>query len=99
MAGNDRRRRARALRRGGDAYLIATVLPAAIGIGYGLGWGLDRLFGTAPWLAYGFTGLGVAAGLMEAVRIALRVGREEDAAAQAETPPEPGGPQGPEDVR
>lgn len=65
-------------RRIGDAYMIATVLPIAVLLGYGAGWGLDWLFGTAPWFTYIFGALGVAAGLREAVRIALRVGREED---------------------
>lgn len=69
-------------RRIGDAYLIATILPAAIGIGYGIGWTLDWFFATTPWCAYIFTGLGVAAGFMEAIRTALRVGREEDRAAR-----------------
>jgi ATP synthase protein I len=68
-------------RRIGDAYLIATVLPIAVLLGYGAGWALDRLFGTSPWCTYVFGAIGVAAGLREAVRIALRVGREEDEAA------------------
>lgn len=62
--------------------MIGTVLPLAILIGYGFGWFLDRLFDTRPWLTYIFSGLGVAAGFMEAIRIALRVGSEEDRAAR-----------------
>jgi ATP synthase protein I len=69
-------------RRIGDAYMIATVLPLAVLLGYGAGWGLDRVFGTSPWCTYIFAAIGVAAGLREAVRIALRVGREEDEAAR-----------------
>jgi F0F1-type ATP synthase assembly protein I len=68
-------------RRIGDAYMIATVLPIAVLLGYGAGWALDRMFGTSPWFTYVFGAIGIAAGLREAVRIALRVGREEDEAA------------------
>ncbi|MGE5236963.1 MAG: AtpZ/AtpI family protein [Acidobacteriota bacterium] len=79
---DERHKTARSARRIGDAYLIATILPLSILIGYGIGWGLDRLFGTNPWCTAIFTGLGVIAGFMEAIRIALRVGGEEDSAAR-----------------
>jgi ATP synthase protein I len=65
-------------RRIGDAYMIATVLPIAVLLGYGAGWLLDRMLGTAPWCTVVLTAIGIAAGLREAIRIALRVGREED---------------------
>ena len=96
-------------RRIGDAYMIATVLPIAVLLGYGAGWLLDRMVGSAPWCTVVFTGIGIAAGLREAIRIALRVGREEDEAARPpnrgtgdrgpgtgeERPPdEPGGDEG-----
>lgn len=81
MSGEERRGRARAFRRISDAYLIATILPLAILIGYGLGWGVDRLLGSAPWGRWIGGGLGVVAGFLEAIRTALRVGREEDRAA------------------
>jgi len=73
-----RARLAGSARRIGDAYMIATVLPLAVLLGYGAGWGLDRMFGTSPWCTYIFAAIGVAAGLRESIRIALRVGREED---------------------
>ena len=81
----NRKKDVQSARRIGDAYLIATILPAAIGIGYGMGWMLDWFFATKPWCTYVFTGLGVIAGFMEAIRTALRVGREEDKAARKET--------------
>lgn len=72
----------RSARRIGDAYLIATVLPLSILIGYGMGWLLDWFLGTRPWCTYVCSGLGVVAGFREAIRTALRVGREEDRAAR-----------------
>ncbi|MEW6338922.1 MAG: AtpZ/AtpI family protein [Acidobacteriota bacterium] len=74
----------RSARRIGDAYLIATILPLSVLIGYGMGWLLDWFFGTKPWCTYAFSGLGVVAGFREAIRTALRVGREEDTAARGD---------------
>ena len=71
-----------AYRRMGDAWMIATILPAAIGLGYLIGTGLDRLFGCYPWGTIAFSALGIVAGFREVIRIALRVGREEDEAAR-----------------
>lgn len=71
-----------AVKRMGDAWMIAPILPAAIVIGYLVGYGLDRLFGTSPWCTVVFCAIGVAAGFREVIRIALRVGREEDEAAR-----------------
>lgn len=81
MSGKPSRRGA-AFRRASDAYLIGTILPIAVVLGYFLGKGLDSLTGWAPWGTAVLTVFGVAAGLREAIRIAIRVGREEDAAMQ-----------------
>ena len=70
------------VRRMGDAWMIATILPAAIGLGYLAGAGLDRLFHCYPWCTVAFSALGIVAGFREVIRIALRVGREEDEAAR-----------------
>jgi F0F1-type ATP synthase assembly protein I len=51
-------------------------------IGYLMGRGLDRLFSCYPWCTVIFSTLGVVAGFREVIRIALRVGREEDRAAR-----------------
>lgn len=84
-------RRGAAFRRISDAYLIGTILPAAVVIGYLMGRGLDHLTGWAPWGTRVLTVLGVVAGFREAIRIALKVGREEDAAMQGDKrPDEPG---------
>ena len=43
-------------------------------IGFGIGFGLDRLFHTRPWLMLVFTALGLAAGFVNLLR-AARIGR------------------------
>jgi len=45
----------------------------AIAIGAGLGWYLDKVFGTAPWLFLVFFAIGVAAGIVNVYRTAGRV--------------------------
>ncbi|HPS78432.1 MAG TPA: AtpZ/AtpI family protein [Thermoanaerobaculaceae bacterium] len=79
-------RRGAAFRRIGDAYLIGMILPAAVVIGYFMGKGLDHVTGWTPWGTRVLTVLGVVAGFREAIRIALRVGREEDAAMKGGGP-------------
>lgn len=59
---------------------MGLAFPIAILIGYFWGKALDSFLGTAPWLTYIFAGLGVAAGFLNAIRVAVRVGKEEDAA-------------------
>ena len=44
----------------------------AIAIGAGLGWYLDKAFGTAPWLFFVFFAIGVAAGILNVYRTAGR---------------------------
>ena len=39
---------------------------------YAIGWGLDKLFHTSPWLTWIFTALGVAAAFVNLFRIGLR---------------------------
>ena len=45
----------------------------AIAIGAGLGWYLDKAFGTAPWLFFVFFAIGVAAGILNVYRTAGRL--------------------------
>ena len=80
----ERRRQAQALRRVADASAMGLAFPIAIGIGYLWGRWLDRALGTTPWLTLAFTGFGVGAGFLNAIRVALRVGREEDQAGERE---------------
>ena len=76
----ERRRQARAFRRIADASAMGIAFPIAIAIGYFWGRSLDRFLGTAPWLTYLFTAFGVGAGFLNAIRVAVRVGKEEDQA-------------------
>ena len=47
---------------------IGISLVAATAIGLLIGYGLDRLFGTKPWLTMLFTLLGIAAGFLNLFR-------------------------------
>jgi ATP synthase protein I len=53
---------------------LGLMFPLAIGIGYGMGWGLDRLFGTYPWMTIIFSVFGVIAAFLNFFRAALRDG-------------------------
>jgi ATP synthase protein I len=50
-----------------SAELIAGLL-----LGLGVGWGLDRWLGTAPWLLLVFMLLGITAGIMNVIRAGKR---------------------------
>lgn len=80
---NDKRReQADALRRLADASAVGLGFPIAMLLGYFGGEFLDGLFGTKPWITYSMTAIGVAAGFLNAIRVALRVGKEEDEAGE-----------------
>ncbi len=64
------RRRGKAM---GDAFKIVTELVVGVAVGGGLGWVLDRQFGTTPWLLVLFLVLGFAAGLSNVIRTARRM--------------------------
>ncbi|HEV8040481.1 MAG TPA: AtpZ/AtpI family protein [Bryobacteraceae bacterium] len=51
----------------GKYYTLAFLLPACILVGFGIGFGLDKLFGTG-YLKIIFLLLGVAAGIIEVIR-------------------------------
>lgn len=63
----DQEARGRAM---GQALRLATELVAGVAVGGFIGWALDRLFGTAPFLMVVFLFLGGAAGIMNVVRTA-----------------------------
>jgi ATP synthase protein I len=60
----------------GQALRLGIELVAGVGVGFFIGWGLDRLFGTAPFLMVVFLGLGAAAGIMNVMRTAKRMQAE-----------------------
>ncbi len=49
---------------------------AAIILGGAIGWGLDWLLGTKPWLLIGFFLLGTVAGMRNVIRVASPKGRD-----------------------
>jgi ATP synthase protein I len=56
------------------AVRLGVELVAAMVIAVVIGWGLDRLFGTKPWLMIVMVPVGMAAGLRNLVRAAGRTG-------------------------
>lgn len=94
MNGQRRRRTSAAIRRIADASSVGLAFPIAIVIGYFFGQWLDGMFGTAPWMTAIFSIFGIAAGFLNALRTAIRIGREEDEASKL--PEQGGGPPGEE---
>lgn len=78
MSGERRRRTSQSFRRIADASSLGLAFPIAIVIGYFFGRWLDRVLGTAPWMMAIFSIFGIAAGFLNALRTAIRIGREED---------------------
>jgi ATP synthase protein I len=56
----------------GPAFKFAGELIVGVVVGGGIGWALDKQFGTAPWLMIVLVILGFAAGLLNVVRAAQR---------------------------
>ncbi|MDP6623242.1 MAG: AtpZ/AtpI family protein, partial [Alphaproteobacteria bacterium] len=57
----------------GQAMRLAVEMISALLVGGGLGWFLDGLLGTRPWLLLVFLLLGAAAGILNAYRAAMRL--------------------------
>jgi ATP synthase protein I len=60
----------------GQALRLATELVAGFVVGGFIGWALDRLFGTSPFLMLVFLLLGAAAGFLNVVRTAKQMQAE-----------------------
>ena len=56
-----------------EASAIGWMFPIAIGLGALWGWGMDKLFGTSPWLTIIFTVFGVIAAFINLFRMAKRI--------------------------
>lgn len=52
-----------------EASSLAWMFPIAIGLGFLCGYGIDRLFGTRPWMTVIFTALGVIAAFRNLFRM------------------------------
>ena len=64
-----------------DASSVGIQLVLSTFAGLAIGYGLDRLFGTKPWLMFIFLIIGIIAGFKELFRISKR---EEDKAAMVD---------------
>ncbi len=60
----------------GFVLSIAFTFPAALLVGYGIGWWLDGKLGTKPLFALVFIALGFVAALLELLRELKRLNRE-----------------------
>jgi len=73
LAGNDYKW----IRKASLASSIGFILVFSILIGWFIGSSLDKLLGTSPWLMLIFTLMGIAAGFIELIKIAIRLSKEE----------------------
>jgi len=55
-----------------EASSIGWMFPIAIGLGFLWGYGMDKLFGTWPWLTGIFSAFGVAAAFINLFRVGMR---------------------------
>ena len=60
------------LRQALEASSLAWMFPIAIGLGALWGWGMDKLFGTWPWLTGIFTAFGIIAAFVNLFRMAAK---------------------------
>ena len=60
----------------GNAFKLGTELVAAVAVGTIIGFILDSWFGTKPWLIIIFFFLGTAAGILNVIRTANRMQKE-----------------------
>ena len=60
----------------GSAFKLGTELVAAVAVGTIIGFILDNLFDTKPWLIIIFFFLGTAAGILNVIRTANRMQKE-----------------------
>ena len=61
----------------GSAFKLGTELVASVGVGTIIGFILDNWFGTKPWLIIIFFFFGAAAGLLNVIKAAKRMQKED----------------------
>ena len=57
------------LRQDFEASAVGWMFPIAMGLGFGIGYGLDKVFHTWPWLTAIFSAFGVIAAFINLFRI------------------------------
>jgi ATP synthase protein I len=62
----------------GQLSSMAMLILISTLIGLGFGYWLDSKLGTAPWLAFVLTILGLASGLYESIRLLIKATRDND---------------------
>ena len=72
----------------GIAFRLVTELMAAVIVGGAIGWGLDRVLGTGPFLLIVMFMVGVAAGIFTVVRTAQQMNRDQAAKDARRSKPE-----------
>jgi len=65
-------------RRLAELSSLGLMLPSSIAVGLFMGYLLDKLFGTHPWLLAIFTLLGIASGFLSLIRGLKKFGVEKD---------------------
>ncbi|MCE5312142.1 MAG: AtpZ/AtpI family protein [Nitrospiraceae bacterium] len=58
-----------------EASFIGMYLVIATFVGFGMGYLLDKAFGTSPWLTFGMMILGIIAGFREILRVVNKQNR------------------------
>lgn len=60
----------------GYGFRVATELVGGVLVGAAIGWGLDKLLGTSPWLLIVFLMLGFGAGINNVLRATRKLDSE-----------------------
>lgn len=73
MGPGRKEQRRRIYRLAADLLNVGLIFPAAIAVGYGLGYLLDRWLGTGPWLAVSLSIAGTVAAFINLFRVVSRI--------------------------
>ena len=61
----------REIREGLDASIVGWMFPISMGLGFGIGYGLDKLFHSWPWMTIIFSAFGTAAAFIYLFRVGI----------------------------